>query len=58
MSEAIYAQVDQEGRYYQLLDSIIDHRRDGNAIGKEDGFWTSKNKVPEKTTKGWQLCVQ
>ena len=60
IAEAIYSQVDQEGRQFLILDEIVDHRKDGNAIPQENGFWISKNgnRVPKKTTKGWKLCVQ
>jgi hypothetical protein len=36
IAENIYAQVDAEGRRYMLIDSIIDHRKDENALSKDD----------------------
>ncbi len=38
IAENMYAQVDDEGRQYQLLDKITDHRSDGMALRIEDGF--------------------
>jgi hypothetical protein len=38
IAENMYAQVDDEGRQYQLLDKITDHRSDGTALQIEDGF--------------------
>lgn len=50
--EKIYSQVDQEGRHYNILDNIIGHKKDGNAIEKENGYWISYNgnQIPKKTS--------
>jgi hypothetical protein len=60
IAEAIYSQVDQEGKQYLILDDILYHQKDRSAINRADGYWTSYNgnKVPKKTTQGWKLCVQ
>jgi hypothetical protein len=59
IAENMYAQVDDEGRQYQLLDEIADHRSDGTALRIEDGFTVSHNgnRVPKQTTRGWSLLV-
>ena len=59
IAENMYAQVDDEGRQYQLLDYIADHRSDGTALRIEDGFTVSQNgnRVPKQTTRGWSLLV-
>ena len=59
IAENMYAQVDDEGRQYQLLDDIADHRSDGTALRIEDGFTVSQNgnRVPKQTTRGWSLLV-
>jgi hypothetical protein len=57
--ENMYAQVDHEGNQFLLLDEIIDHCCDEQAI-------TMKNKYVDspggqhfmKTTQGWYLKVQ
>ena len=56
----LFAQVDQEGHRHVILDHIIDHRTDGSALSKEDGFLKSKNggRRRKQTTKGWELLLQ
>ena len=60
IAENIYSQVDEEGRSYSLLQEISGHRHDESAIRKEDGYDVSYNgnRVPKKTTKGWQIHVE
>ena len=60
IAENIYSQVDEEGRSYSLLQEISGHRHDESAIRKEDGYDVSYNgnRVPKKTTKGWQIQVE
>jgi hypothetical protein len=36
--ENMFAQLDEEGKCYCLLDEIQDHKKDGNALFKDDGF--------------------
>ena len=59
IAENMYAQVDDEGRQYQLLDDIADHRSDGTALRIGNGFTVSQNgnRVPKQTTRGWSLLV-
>ena len=59
IAENLYSQVDEEGYRYQLMDEIVDVRRDGDAIEKADGFLVDKNgrKRQRITTKGWHFLV-
>jgi hypothetical protein len=36
IAESLYSQVDEEGRSYSVLSEIVDHRKDGNAISRDD----------------------
>ena len=38
IAENIFSQVDEDGYRYQLLDHIIDHKSNGQAIQPEDAF--------------------
>ena len=61
IAESMYTQCDTEGNQYLLMKSIIDHRKDDDAIGKEDMYIQSNpkgNKHLRKTTKGWKLCAE
>ena len=60
ISENMYSQVDAEGYRYQLLDNIVDHKQDGNAIHPNDLYINKKSgqKHMRQTTSGWNLLVQ
>jgi hypothetical protein len=60
IAENIYAQVDEEGRQFIILQEIADHRKSKDAITKEHGFVTMANgrQFPKKTTKGWEFLVE
>ena len=60
IAQAIYSQVDGEGKQHSLLEAIIGHKADGSALQKGNGYWISKNgnKTPKKTTRGWSICVR
>jgi hypothetical protein len=59
IAENMFAQVDGEGRQYLLMKEITDHRRNESAVRADDGFIITRNgnKVPKKTTVGWELMV-
>jgi hypothetical protein len=59
IAENMYAQCDIEGRKYNLMEGIIDHKTDGHAVEPAGMYIKNdiKNKV-RKTTKGWHLCVE
>jgi hypothetical protein len=60
ITEAIYAEVGDEGNKYLLLDATINHRHDKTAVHKANMWVTSYNgyKQLRRTTQGWKLCVQ
>jgi hypothetical protein len=54
----MYAQCDIEGRQYNLMEGIVDHKTDGHAVEPSDmNIKHGRNKKVRKTTKGWNLCV-
>jgi hypothetical protein len=55
----MYSQVNADGCLYALLSKIIDHKSDGSAVRKDNGFETTKDGQvrPQYTTKGWKLLV-
>ena len=59
IAENMFAQIDGEGRQFLLLNEITDHHRNELAVKADDGFMVSRNgnKVPKKTTRGWELLV-
>jgi hypothetical protein len=59
IAEKMYAQCDIEGRQFNLMEGIIDHRNDGHAVATADMYIKhGRNKKVRKTTKGWHLCVE
>jgi hypothetical protein len=52
IAENLYSQVDGEGRSFQMMDEIIDHKKENSAI--EKGESTTLNR---HTTKGWKFLV-
>ena len=60
ISKNIFSQVDEDGYRYQLLNHIMDHKSNGQAVQPEDAFTVSQNgnKVRRQTTKGWFFQVQ
>jgi hypothetical protein len=59
IAENMYAQCDIEGRQYNLMEGIIDHKTDGHAIEPDDMYIKHGiNKQLRKKTKGWHLCVE
>jgi hypothetical protein len=59
IAENLYSQVDDEGRQYQLIDEIIDHRKDGSALQGDDGTYIDRagKNQPKRTTRGWEILV-
>jgi hypothetical protein len=59
IAENMYAHCDIEGRQYNLMEGIIDHRTDGHAVAPADmNIKHGSNKKAKKTIKGWHLCVE
>ena len=48
ISENLLAQVNEEGHCKMLLDEIIDHTQDVNAIVKEDSFTETTNGMKQR----------
>jgi hypothetical protein len=59
IAKNMYSQVDEEGRQFNVLEEIIDHHQNKDAITPEDAFDVINGKRhPKRTTKGWQLCIR
>jgi hypothetical protein len=59
IAENMYAQCDIEGRQFNLMEGIIDHKSDGHAVDPDEMYIKhGSNKKVRKTTKGWHLCVE
>ena len=60
IAENIFSQVDQEGRSYAILKEITDHRKDGNAITKDESTFVDRNGKTQTrmTTRGWDMQVE
>ena len=59
IAENIYAQVDLEGHSYNILDGIVDYKKESNAISKADKYIMTKSgqRRLRKSTAGWKLLV-
>ena len=59
IAEHISSRCDELGHELMLLEDIVDHSRNGDAVVADDGMikTNSGNLVPRKTTKGWSLFV-
>jgi len=59
IAENMYSQIDSEGRSYAILDEITDHRTNGHALCKDDGFVIDRSgrRRHRITTQGWELQV-
>jgi len=60
IAENMFSQVDDEGLAYSILDEVVDHRTNGHALSKDDGYFEDRNgkRHPRRTTKGWELEVE
>jgi hypothetical protein len=60
IAEAIYGQVDNEGRQHQVLSEITDHRTNDKAVPKGQGTYVTTNGTTRNkfTTAGWELQVE
>jgi hypothetical protein len=59
IAENMYAQFDIEGRQYNPMEGIIDHKNDGHVIESDYMYIKhGSNKKVRKTTKGWHLFVE
>lgn len=60
IAENLFAQVDEEGNRFVLLDAIMDHRVDGTQVTKDQEFIRrgERGLVRRETTKGWEILIQ
>ena len=60
IAENMFAQVDNEGNQYLLLQEITDHKKDNSAIPISEGTIQNSSGMlkPKVTTRGWFLLVQ
>jgi len=59
IAESMIAQCDEDGYDVKLMEDIVDHQKDGNAVGDADRYFYNRGRrYPKKTTAGWKLCVQ
>jgi hypothetical protein len=60
IAENLLSQVDDEGRSYSVLREIVDHRTNGHALSKDDGFTTNRKgkRHPRITTRSGELQVE
>ena len=60
IAENMYAQVDSEGNKYDLLEEIIDFKKDGHALRKGDEYVVTKRgqRRLRRTTIGRKLLVR
>jgi hypothetical protein len=60
IAENMLAQVGEDGHRQLMLDEIIEHRCNDDAIPRSRGLIKTPNGTLRKvrTTKGWELCVQ
>ena len=59
IAESMIAQCDENGYDVKLMEAIIDHKSDGNAVSDADRYFYNRGRqYHKKTTAGWKLCVQ
>lgn len=60
LAENILAQVDDFGTRHLLLDEVIGHRIQKDAIPKSKGTYITKTGAKRKvrTTRGWEVCIR
>ena len=60
IAKNMFSRMDDEGKRHFVVSEIVGHRRSGDAVSTEDGFYLSSNgnKHSRKTTKGWEIAVE
>jgi hypothetical protein len=59
IAENMYAQCDEEGNQFLMLQDIVGHTTDGHAVERADMYIrVGSNRQIRKTMKGWHLCVE
>jgi hypothetical protein len=56
----MFAQVDDEGQQFALIDEIVDHWKDNTAVPISEGMVCSANGLekPKVMTCGWEFMIQ
>jgi hypothetical protein len=59
IAKNVYAQCDEEGNEFNLMDIIVDHKTDGHDV-EQAGVYIKhgSNTQVRDTTNGWNLCVE
>jgi hypothetical protein len=59
IAKNMYAQCDEEGNQFLMMQEIVGHKTDGHVVERADMYIkVGRNKQIRKTTKGWSLCVE
>jgi hypothetical protein len=59
IAKNMYAQCDEAGNRFNLMDCILDHNTDGHAVDRADVFIKhGSNTQVHKTTQGRHLCIE
>ena len=59
IAENMLSMCDEEGNQFLLLRYITDHKKENDALSKDDAYlWVRGRKHLKKSTKGWKLCVE
>jgi hypothetical protein len=58
IAKNMYAQCDEEGNQFLMVQDIFGHKTDGHELERADMYIkVGSNRQIRKTTKGWHLCV-
>ena len=60
IAENLFAQIDDDGNRFVLMEAIEDHRTNGKQLDIDQSFIVSKNggKRRRETTKGWEILIR
>jgi len=61
IAENLFSQVDEEGKSFAVMDSIVDHRKTDKALSRREGYTIDKRtgaKRKRHTTAGWEFQVE
>ena len=60
ISESMYAMCNENGDHILLFDTIVDHKKNDNAITRTENYVVdSRGKQQYKrSSKGWEVCVR
>ncbi len=59
ISQNMISRIDSDGNQEPLLRQLVDHRKKAESIPKDKAYIkVGRKKVLQRTTKGWDLCVE